>query len=168
MTSFHMHRGIRCTSQRTCGSQNDYLSFIVHWWQPEDLRSGRALVTGLQGEVLVLSPGCSSILLQTRDMEAQVMVRNIGDEFLSTLQQWAPEGEVIHGHMVTDAGRNMLAALNAADFEGFVYMVHKLHLVVCNTIGLGSHVKPRWDTGTREKMWTLLEQCCQLVGLLAL
>ena len=71
------------------------------------------------------------------------------------LQEWAPEGEVTCGHMVTDAGRNMLTALNVVGFEGIVCMAHKLHLVVHNALGLGSHVKPQWDVGTRE-MWALL------------
>ena len=41
-------------------------------------------------------------------MEAQAMGRNIADEFLSALQEWAPQGEVTCGHMITDAGQNML------------------------------------------------------------
>ena len=52
------------------------------------------------------------------------------------------KGKVICRHMVTDATSNILAALNVADFEGIVCIVYKLHLVICNVIGLGSLVKP--------------------------
>ena len=102
-------------------------------------------------------------MLQAQHMDTQVMARNTANEFLSTLQEWAPEGEVTYGHMVTDAGRNMLVALNAGGFEGIICMAHKLHLVVCDALGLGRHVKPKWDAGTW-KMRALLEQCHQLVG----
>nr|XP_020661643.1 insulin-like growth factor-binding protein 2 [Pogona vitticeps] len=44
--------------------------------------------------------------------------------------------------MVMDAERNMLAVLNAAGFKGTECMTHKLHLVVHDTIGLESHIKP--------------------------
>ena len=95
------------------------------WWQLEDLCCGRALATGLQEEALVLPPGYRSILLQVQHMEAQTMERDIVNEFLAVLPQWAPEGKVIHQHMVTDAGYNMLVALNAAGLEGIVCIAHK-------------------------------------------
>lgn len=55
--------------------------------------------------------------------------------------KWALEGDIIHGHMVTDAGRNLLEALNAC-------MAHRLHFVVHDAIHLGSHNKPKQDTDT--------------------
>ena len=64
--------------------------------------------------------------------------------------------------MVTDAGCNMLAALNEVGFKGIVCITHRLHLVVCDAIGLSSHVKPKWDAATQETQ-ALLEQCHQLV-----
>lgn len=63
----------------------------------------RASETGRLGEALILPPGYRCILLQVQHMEAQAMRRNITDEFLSMLKQWAPEGEIIHGYMVMDA-----------------------------------------------------------------
>lgn len=56
------------------------------------------------------------------------MGRNISDEFLAMPQQWTQEGEVIHSHMVTDAGWNMSVTLIVVGFEGIVFMVYKLHL----------------------------------------
>ena len=44
----------------------------------------------------------------------------------------------------------MLVALNMAGIEGIVCMAHKLHIVVHDALGLGSHVKPEWDAGTWE------------------
>ena len=109
--------------------------WVPLWWQPEDLRSGKALVTGPQGEAHVLPSGYSSVLLQTWHTEARATGRNIADESLALLQQWASEGEVIHGHMVMDAGCNMMAALNVVGFKSIMFMAHKLQLVVLNAIG---------------------------------
>ena len=64
------------------GGQHGPPSLTAHWCQPEDLRSGRASVTGLQGEALVLPPDDRSVLLQAQDMAAWVMGRKTVDEFL--------------------------------------------------------------------------------------
>ncbi|KAJ7319948.1 hypothetical protein JRQ81_019459 [Phrynocephalus forsythii] len=45
--------------------------------------------------------------------------------------------------MVTDTSRNMLAMLNVAGLKSIVCMAHKLHLVVHDTLGLGSQMLAR-------------------------
>lgn len=52
------------------GVDHGYLSLTIHWWQPKDMKSGRASDTGMQGEALVLLPGYRSILLQVQHMES--------------------------------------------------------------------------------------------------
>uniref|UniRef100_A0ABM5FI97 Zinc finger BED domain-containing protein 6-like isoform X1 n=2 Tax=Pogona vitticeps TaxID=103695 RepID=A0ABM5FI97_9SAUR len=140
-----------------------YLSLTAHWWQPEDLKTAGAPATGPQGEVPILPPGYRSVLLQVRNLEAKATRKHIAEEFLAALEEWAPRGQVLRGHMVTDASRNMLAVLNAAGFEGIVCMAHQLHLVVQDAVGLGSRVNPEWNAGTRETR-ALLENCRHLVG----
>ncbi|KAJ7345153.1 hypothetical protein JRQ81_001103, partial [Phrynocephalus forsythii] len=92
--------------------------------------------------------------------------RNIAEELLPGLREWglAPEGDKNHGYMVTDAGRNMLAMLNAAGLKGIVCMAHKLHLVVRDALDLGSQVRETWCEGTKETR-ALLEKCRQLGSL---
>ena len=53
-------------------------------------------------------------------MEAQAMGRNISNEFLAVLDEWAPQDYIVCEHVVTDAGGNMLVVLNVTGFEGIV------------------------------------------------
>lgn len=69
------------------------------------------------------------------------MGRNITNDLLFVLQQWAWEGQVIRDHMVSDAVHSMVG------FEDVVCMVRELHLVY-NAIGLVSNIKSNWDSGT--------------------
>ena len=66
-------RKVHFTADLWSGGQHGYLLLTAPWWQPEDLSSGRALVTGPQGEALALLPGYKSILLQLQHMKAQAM-----------------------------------------------------------------------------------------------
>ncbi|KAJ7341765.1 hypothetical protein JRQ81_006776 [Phrynocephalus forsythii] len=56
-----------------------------------------------------------------------------------------------------------LSALNEAGLKGIVRMAHKLHLVMCDALGLGSQVREACVRATRETR-ALLEKCRQLVG----
>ncbi|KAJ7324598.1 hypothetical protein JRQ81_017618 [Phrynocephalus forsythii] len=63
--------------------------------------------------------------------------------------------------MVTDAGRNMINAVERAGFQGIVCTAHKLHLVVGDAIGLGAP-KDSWCEGTLETN-ALLNKCRKIV-----
>ncbi|KAJ7326948.1 hypothetical protein JRQ81_016707 [Phrynocephalus forsythii] len=129
---------IHFTSNMWTGSHHAYLSLMVHWWQLEDVH-GLIMASweGPQGKAPSQPTGYWVALLPTWSMEDSATGRNFAEELLS-VWGWAPEGDVKHVYMVMDAGHNMLATLNTAGLKGIMYMAHKLHLVMCNALGLGS------------------------------
>ncbi|KAJ7303338.1 hypothetical protein JRQ81_012281 [Phrynocephalus forsythii] len=85
-------RMIHFSSNMWTSGHHTYLSLTAHWWQPEDVRGGvAASEAGLQGEASVPPTGYRVVLLQARIMEDSTG-RNISEELLSVLREWAPRG----------------------------------------------------------------------------
>lgn len=63
---------------------------------------------------------------------------------------------IVHGYMVPYTNANVLAAVMAVYPSGIICLIHILHLVVKDVLGLGNTVMATSDAATLD-MWSLLE-----------
>ncbi|KAJ7344517.1 hypothetical protein JRQ81_000467 [Phrynocephalus forsythii] len=155
-------RKIHFTSNLWTGGQHGYLSLMAHWWQPNEVFDTRASQEELQGEPQGSTPrGYRVVLPQAQSMEDSAKGIHIAEVLKTALREWAPDGQVNRGFMVTDAGHNMINTVDRAVLQGIVCAAHKLHLVVGDAIGLGAP-KDSWDEGTLETK-ALLDKCRKIV-----
>lgn len=62
------------------------------------------------------------------------------DKKNSLIEWMGCSGNIVHDYIVADAGTNMLAQVKAAGLKGIICLVCMLHLVVKDTLELGSIV----------------------------
>ncbi|KAJ7341455.1 hypothetical protein JRQ81_005564 [Phrynocephalus forsythii] len=158
-------RKIHFTSDLWTGGHHGYLSLTAHWWQPKEVLDTRASQEQLHGDPQGSTPrGYRVVLLQAQSMEDSAKGIHISEVLKTALREWGlgTEGQVNRGFMVTDAGRNMINAVERAGFQRIVCAAHKLHLVVGDAIGLGA-LKNSWCEGNLETK-ALLDKCRKIVG----
>ncbi|KAJ7332485.1 hypothetical protein JRQ81_014665 [Phrynocephalus forsythii] len=104
------------------------------------------------------------VLLQAQSMEDSAKGIHIAEVLKTALREWGlgTEGQVNRGFMVTDAGHNVINAVERAGFQGIVCTAHKLHLVVGDDIGLGVP-KDSWCEGTLDTK-ALLDKGRKIIG----
>uniref|UniRef100_A0A803THY3 BED-type domain-containing protein n=1 Tax=Anolis carolinensis TaxID=28377 RepID=A0A803THY3_ANOCA len=127
------------------GRGHSYLSLTAHWWEKEG-----SMDTSHRWALLALE-------VVDRDHKAETICSYLGN-MMGEWMRCRPE-EMRRGFMVTDAGKNMIKAVESAGFLNVTCMAHLLH----NTIKEGLK-SPEEQPASTANIALLIERCRKIAG----
>uniref|UniRef100_A0A803SNT0 BED-type domain-containing protein n=1 Tax=Anolis carolinensis TaxID=28377 RepID=A0A803SNT0_ANOCA len=127
------------------GGGHSYLSLTAHWWEKEG-----TMDTSHRWALLALE-------VVDRDHKAETIC-NYLENMMGEWMQCRPE-EMRRGFMVTDAGKNMIKAVESAGFQNVSCMAHLLH----NTVKEGLKSQEE-QSGSNTNISLLIERCRKIAG----
>uniref|UniRef100_G1KVQ6 BED-type domain-containing protein n=1 Tax=Anolis carolinensis TaxID=28377 RepID=G1KVQ6_ANOCA len=127
------------------GGGHSYLSLTAHWWEKEGSMDASHRWALLALEVV------------DHDHKAETICSYLGN-MMGEWMRYRPE-EMRRGFMVTDAGKNMIKAVESAGFLNVTCMAHLLH----NTIKEGLK-SPEEQPASTANIALLIERCRKIAG----
>uniref|UniRef100_A0A803TBZ6 BED-type domain-containing protein n=1 Tax=Anolis carolinensis TaxID=28377 RepID=A0A803TBZ6_ANOCA len=127
------------------GGGHSYLSLTAHWWEKEG-----SMDTSHRWALLALE-------VVDRDHKAETICSYLGN-MMGEWMRCRPE-EMRRGFMVTDAGKNMIKAVESAGFLNVTCMAHLLH----NTVKEGLK-SPEEQPASTANITLLIEHCRKIAG----
>ncbi|XP_062838596.1 zinc finger BED domain-containing protein 4-like [Anolis carolinensis] len=127
------------------GGGHSYLSLTAHWWEKEG-----SMDTSHRWALLALE-------VVDRDHKAETICSSLGNMMGEWMRCRAEE--MRRGFMVTDAGRNMIKAVESAGFLNVTCMAHLLH----NTVKEGLK-SPEEQPASTANIALLIERCRKIAG----
>uniref|UniRef100_A0A803T1C6 BED-type domain-containing protein n=1 Tax=Anolis carolinensis TaxID=28377 RepID=A0A803T1C6_ANOCA len=127
------------------GGGHSYLSLTAHWWEKEG-----SMDTSHRWALLALE-------VVDRDHKAETICSYLGN-MMGEWMRCRPE-EMRRGFMVTDAGKNMIKAVESAGFLNVTCMAHLLH----NTVKEGLK-SPEEQLASTANIALLIERCRKIAG----
>uniref|UniRef100_A0A803TK93 BED-type domain-containing protein n=1 Tax=Anolis carolinensis TaxID=28377 RepID=A0A803TK93_ANOCA len=127
------------------GGGHSYLSLTAHWWEKEG-----SMDTSHRWALLALE-------VVDRDHKAETICSYLGN-MMGEWMQCRPE-EMRRDFMVTDAGKNMIKAVESAGFFNVTCMAHLLH----NTVKEGLK-SPEEQPASTANIALLIERCRKIAG----
>uniref|UniRef100_A0A803T9E6 BED-type domain-containing protein n=1 Tax=Anolis carolinensis TaxID=28377 RepID=A0A803T9E6_ANOCA len=127
------------------GGGHSYLSLTAHWWEKEG-----SMDTSHRWALLALE-------VVDRDHKAETICSYLGNMMGEWM--WCRPEEMRRGFMVTDAGKNMIKAVESAGFLNVTCMAHLLH----NTVKEGLK-SPEEQPASTANIALLIERCRKIAG----